>query len=134
MPEGKPRRLWVCWKEPGAAPDASDTILTFLPPSAERRLKLQHAGEVLFAREASLTVRKEARSAYLGAAARLAAVPVSNGKTLRQLLASAGQASQWWYHRVSFKDCEADPTFDRIIALFTIVRVAEERGIHELVL
>jgi hypothetical protein len=134
MAEERSRRLWVCWKEPAGAPDPGDSILTFLLPSSERRLKLQHPGEVLFGREASLAVRKEARSAYLEVAARLAAVPVSDGKTLRQLLASPGQASRWWYHRVSFKDCEADPTFDRIIALFTIIRVAEERGIHELVL
>jgi hypothetical protein len=134
MPEEKPRRLWVCWKEPGVAPDPSDSILTFLLPSAERHLKLQHSGEVVFGREASLAVRKEARRTYLGVAARLPATPLSSGKTVRQLMASPGEASQWWYHRVSFKDCEADPTFDRIIALFTILRVAEDRRIRDLVL
>src|SRR5207244_8624990 len=100
----------------------------------EQRLKLQHSGEVLFGREASLTVRKQARDAYLGVAARLAAVPAVKGKTLRELLASPGQSTRWWYHRVSAKDCEADPTFDRIIALFTIVKVAADRRIRELVL
>src|SRR5437016_486355 len=123
MAEGKPRRLWVCWKEPGAAPDSSDAILTFLLPSAEQRMKVAHRGEVLFGREASLMVRKEARSAYFEVVARLAVLMASNGRT-----------NWWWYHRVSFKDCEADPTFDRLIALFTILQVARERGIHNLVL
>src|SRR2546430_11721947 len=115
-------------------PDPSCLILTFLSPSAEQRLKLRHPGEVLFGREASLTVRKQARDAYLSVAARLAAVPAVNGKTLRQLLTSPGQSSLCWDHRVSAKDCEADPTFDRIIALFTIVKVAGDRGIREIVL
>src|SRR5438105_2156339 len=119
MAEENRRRLWVCWKEPKVAPGPADCILTFLSPSAERRLKLQHPGEVLFAREVSRDIRKSARSAYLAAAARLAVVPAQNGKALRQFLASSGQASRWWYHPVSFKDCEADPTFDRIIAVFT---------------
>ena len=134
MAEEHPRRLWVYWKQPKVTPDPSCLILTFLSPSAEQRLKLQHPGEVLFGREASLTVRKQARDAYLGVAARLAAVPAVKGKTLRQLLASPGQSSLWWYHRVSAKDCEADPTFDRIIALFTIAKVAGDRGIREIVL
>ena len=129
-----PSRLWVCWREANLAPDPGDCILTFLLPSIEQKLKLRHPGEVLFGREASLAVRKEARRAYLLIAARLAAVPVAEGKTLRQLLASPGQSSRWWYHRVSFKDCEVDPTFDRVIALFTIIKVAEERGIGDLVL
>src|SRR5438874_764384 len=134
MAEEHPRRLWVYWKQPKVTPDPSCLILTFLSPSAEQRLKLQHPGEVLFGREASLTVRKQARDAYLGVAARLAAVPAVKGKTLRELLASPGQSTLWWYHRVSAKDCEADPTFDRIIALFTIVKVAGDRGIREIVL
>jgi len=134
MAEEHPRRLWVYWKQPKVTPDPSCLILTFLSPSAEQRLKLQHPGEVLFGREASLTVRKQARDAYLGVAARFAAVPAVKGKTLRELLASPGQSTRWWYHRVSAKDCEADPTFDRIIALFTIAKVAADRGIREIVL
>ncbi len=127
-------RLWVCWQETGISPNPTDSVLTFLLPSAEQRLKAEHSGEVLFGREASLPVRKAARTAYLAIIARLAAVPISNGKTLRQLMASPGRASRWWYHPVSFKGCETDPTFDRIIALFTIVRIARDRGIRDLVL
>ena len=134
MAEERPRRLWVCWKQPKAIPEAGDLILTFLLPSAEHSLHLRYSGRVLFAREASLRVRKQARDAYLRAAARCAAVPVANGKTLRQLLTVTGQSSRWWYHPVSFKDCESDPTFDRIIALFTIAKIADEHSIRDLVL
>ncbi len=128
------KRLWVCWKEPETAPDPSDSVLTFLLPSAEQRLKVRHPGEVLFGREESLPIRQQARSTYLSISARLAAVPGPGGKTLRQLLSRGGKSSQWWYHPVSFKDCETDPAFDRIIALFTILKVAEDRRIRELVL
>src|SRR3989475_11663530 len=134
MAEEHPCRLWVCWKEPKGTPDSGCLILTFLAPSAEQKLKLRHKGEVLFGREASLAVRKQARDSYLRVVAHLAAVPAAKGKTLRQLLASPGQSSRWWYHRVSFKDCEADPTFDLIVALFTIGRVAADRGFRELVI
>lgn len=129
-----PKRLWVCWKEPEGLPDPADSILTFLLPSAEHELKLQHSGEVLFGREASLSIRKQARSLYLSIAARLAAVPAANGRTLRQLLSRPGRSSLWWYHPVSFKECEADPTFDWIIALCTIVKVAEDRKIEDVTL
>ena len=120
--------------EIGALPAGEEERLAALYRPAEEAAVLPALEEVLFGREASLAVRKDARRAYLLIAARLAAVPVAEGKTLRQLLASPGQSSRWWYHRVSFKDCEADPTFDRVIALFTIIKVAEERGIGDLVL
>src|SRR5207247_1436149 len=45
-----------------------------------------------------------------------------------------GECSRWWYHRASFKDCEADPIFNRMIALFTILKIAEERNIRDIVL
>src|SRR5438552_15127997 len=96
MAEEHPRRLWVYWKQPKVTPDPSCLILTFLSPSAEQRLKLQHPGEVLFGREASLTVRKQARDAYLGVVGRLAAVPAVRCKRSRQLLAWPGQSSRWW--------------------------------------
>src|SRR5690349_9863727 len=126
MAEDKSRRLWICWEQPGTAPDPADTILTFLRPSAEQRLKREHPGEVIFGREASSAVRKRARTAYLGIVGHLAPL-------LAPPMAAAGRASRWWYHRVSFKDCEADPTFDRVVALFTILHVANERGIREFV-
>src|SRR5438105_903880 len=127
-------RLWVCWREPTAIPDFADCILTFLLPSIEQRLKLKHPGEVLFGREVSLPIRKQARADYLSISARMAAVPLANGKTLRQRFADSGECSRWWYHRASFKDCEADPIFNRMIALFTILKIAEERNIRDIVL
>lgn len=89
---------------------------------------------MILGREASLSVRKQARRTYLTVVASLAAVPVAGGKSLRQMLARPGQASRWWYHLLSFKDCEVDPTFERIITLFTILAVARARDIQEIVL
>jgi surface carbohydrate biosynthesis protein (TIGR04326 family) len=105
-----------------------------LLPSVEEQLKRRHSGEVILGRKASLSVRKQARQTYLSIAAGLATVPAANGKSLRRTLARPDQASRWWYHLLSFKDCEVDPTFERIIALFTIIEVARNRGIHEIVL
>src|SRR5207244_10860463 len=88
MAEEHPRRLWVYWKQPKVTPDPSCLILTFLSPSAEQRLKLRHPGEVLFGREASLTVRKQARDAYLRPPAPLPALPPLTPNTLPPLLPS----------------------------------------------
>ncbi|MEE8113520.1 MAG: hypothetical protein V3T23_04110, partial [Nitrososphaerales archaeon] len=58
----------------------------------------------------------------------------SSGLTLRQRLTPSGQASLWWYHPVSFKDCEGEPTFQSIIAVMTIRAVAEQCGVSKLIL
>jgi len=127
-------RLLVLWREPSTPPGPTDVILSFLLPSIEEQLKRRHSGEIILGREASLAVRKQARQAYLSIAAGLAAVPAANGKSLRRMLARPDQASRWWYHLLSFKDSEVDPTFERIITLFTIVEVARARGIRDIVL
>src|SRR5262249_18624101 len=112
-------RLWVCWDLPPVKPDPTDTILSFLRPSREDDLKNRHACEVLPAREASLSVRQKAREIYLRIVGRIGATEISDGITLRAALAKPGRTSAWWYHPVSFKDCETDPTFDRLIAIQT---------------
>lgn len=126
---GRHGRLWVCWAKPDALPPGDVPILTFLPPSAEEDIQREHQGPVIFGREAALGVRSEARALYLDLVAKLGLVAREGGPTLRQALARPGEASRWWYHPVSFKDCESSPTFDWIIATLTIRAIAEKYGV-----
>jgi len=126
--------LLVCWKKPRALPEAGGVLLSFLPPSDEEALLRQFIGTLVRAREASREIRAEAGRWYVDCVARLGACQDEAGQTLRQALASAGQASTWWYHPVSFRDSEGDPTFNWILAVHAIEAVADRHGIHRLVL
>lgn len=126
--------LWVCWKKPLTLPEAGGVLLSFLPPSDEEALPAQFAGTLVRAREASRGIRAEAGRWYVDCVARLGACQDETGRTLRQALASAGQTSSWWYHPVSFRDSEGDPTFNWILAVHTIEAVADRHKIHRLVL
>lgn len=125
-------RLWVCWQEPAQLP-GNDLVLSFMPPAAEEELASQHQGPFVRAREASLAVRKEARELYIAMVAQLGVAPCGN-RTLRAALASPGQASRWWYHRAAFKDCESDPTYERIVWIMTIRAIANQERLRRLVL
>lgn len=118
---------------PEAVPPNGSVVLSFLPPSEEVQLQGRF-DTIVYARAASKSVRSEARELYLKLAARAGLIPARPGNTLRHLLARSGEASRWWYHPVSFKDCESDPTFDWIIALLTIRAVAGAHGARDLVL
>ena len=128
------RELWVCWSEPPVLPDGPGWLVSFLPPSIEERVEQVHQGKVIRAREASRGVRAAARELYLNLVAAIGTVRCSSGLTLRQRLTPSGQASLWWYHPVSFKDCEGEPTFQSIIAVMTIRAVAEQCGVSKLIL
>ncbi len=93
-----------------------------------------HRGMVIFARQASREVRHDAREMYINLVARIGVVPYSQGLTWRRALARPNEASRWWYHPVSYKDCESDPTFNSIIAVLTICSVAKKQGLKKLVL
>src|ERR1041385_8080567 len=129
MMAGHNSRLWVCWARPPEQPQSCDTVLSFLRPSCEENLRTEHSCEVVAGREESLSIRSESRETYLRLVARIGTARLSDGMTLRQALGKDKITSSWWYHPVSFKDCEVDPTFDRIIAIKTIRKVADERGI-----
>lgn len=128
------QQLWACWKKPTALPEAGGILLSFLPPADEERLVGEFAGTLIRAREASTEVRAEARCWYLSLVARIGACPDETGRTLRQALASPGRSSRWWYHPVSFRDCESDRTFRHLIAIRTIQTVAARHGAKRLVL
>lgn len=90
-------------------------------------------GKVISGRYESLAVRGEAVASYLAISAQIGIVE-SNSSTFRQALAPLGECSQWWFHPVSFKDCEEHPILEWMISLFVIVKVMENTGAGSLVL
>lgn len=126
--------LWVCWSTPSRMPDENTSVLSFLSPSAEEKIEGNIPGRLIRAREVSLKVRACARKLYIHLVAQIGTVRDAEGRTLRSRLAVAGQASRWWYHLTAFKDCEADPVFQWIIAVLTIEEVARGLGAKHLVL
>jgi surface carbohydrate biosynthesis protein (TIGR04326 family) len=109
-------------------------LLSFLPPAVEEELVAAYGGEVINPRQAAGRVRAEARKLYLDLVASLGTAPFRGNQTWRQALARPGEASRWWYHLTSFKDCESDPAFNRIIALLTIRALTERLQAKKLVL
>lgn len=128
------RTLRVCWLKPAAPPDESDIVLSFLSPSIEQEIRDSFRCPVLSAREASLQVRTLARDLYIDLVARIGIVDSGSGETFRRSICPTGETSPWWYHRVTFKDCEADPIFEWIVAVLTIRQVAKQHGLDRLLL
>lgn len=121
-------RLTVCWTAPSGTP--AGPILSFLPPVAEEELAARASGPFLRAREMRPEDRASARAAYLAVCARAGAARVG-GRTLREDC-SDGAESAWWHHPVSFKDCESDPAFGRMLALSAVARALAETGASEI--
>lgn len=120
-------RLSVCWATPPETP--AGPVLSFLPPVAEESLAARAPGPFLRAREMLPEDRARARDVYLAVSARIGAAQVG-GRTLREEC-SDGSVSAWWHHPVSFKDCESDPAFSHLLALFAITRAMRETGARE---
>ena len=121
-------RLTVCWTTPPEAPKGP--VLSFLSPTAEESLAARVSGPFLRAREMKPSDRAAARADYLGVSARIGAVR-AGGRTLREDC-SDEPVSTWWYHPISFKDCEEDPCFGRLLALRAILSAAAETGASEI--
>jgi hypothetical protein len=121
-------RLTVCWTPPPTAPDGP--VLSFLRPADEEALARRCPGAFLRAREMRPADRARARLDYLGVSARIGAVRAGD-RTLREDC-SDGAVSAWWFHPTSFKDCESDPAFGRLLALRAVLRALEDSGADEL--
>lgn len=100
----------------------------------EAELLEAYGGKVIPARQEAGHIRAEARQIYLDLIASLGTAPYRGNRSWRQTLARPGEASRWWYHLTSFKDCESDPAFNRMIALLTIRSAAERFAPEYLVL
>ena len=118
-------RLTVCWSVPPAAPDGP--VLSFLPPVEEEALARAVKGEFLRARACPPAARAAARDAYVRVSAAAGASAEAGGPTLRTQC--GGNA--WWFHPTSFKDCETDRAFPRLIAIRAILDAAARVGAGE---
>ena len=136
MTKGKSRSatLWVCWQRPKHLPNREEPILSFLPPAMEAELVEEYGGDLINPRQMAGHVRAEARQTYLDLVASLGTVPYKSNQTWRQALARRREASRWWYHPTSFKDCESDLAFNWMITLLTIQAVVERFESGNLVL
>lgn len=104
--------LIACWHDPGTVPRDA-TILSFLGSTDEDSLRRRLPGRVVSARDASRNVRVETRRLYLDLVADV-------GVALRHRVGVVEGASRWWFHPVSFRDCESDPAYDHLVAIQTI--------------
>lgn len=114
-------RLLALWRVPEGPLDGP--VLSFLPPAREEALAERLGPRLIRAREMPAAVRARARADYLTACAAPAARPDAHGKTLRREMSDGG-VSSWWFHPVSFKDCEGDPVFDRVLAARAVLWAA----------
>ncbi len=126
--------LYVCWKYPENFPENNVILLSFLNPAAEEKLKNDFTGTVVSARKIAQEVKDKARTTYIDLIAKVGATPVNEGKTFRQALKRKDGISLWWFHKVSEKNCESDPTFNSIIEILVIISVADTANIKEIVL
>lgn len=124
--------LWVCWEKPATLPTDDAVILSFLKPSVEAELKEQGLTHWISARERVAQIKPRALEIYVDIIAKIGTVLV-NGMTLRQSLCNEGAVSSWWFHKVACKDCESEPTFNQIVQILTIVRIANENQCTRLV-
>lgn len=121
--------LWVCWEKSQTPSPRDVPVLNFLSPSLEADLERECQGDMIRAREASWRIRARANSLYVELVGRIGTAPDSMALSLGQVLTHNGGVSRLAYHRVAFKDCESDPTFQWIIAVLTIRLVAEQYGV-----
>lgn len=129
------KKLWVCWVKPNCLPSENIRILSFLKPSDEENF-IQSISEknLISGRSIAQEVKDEALKLYTDLVAHIGVTKNNNGASLRELLKTNGDNSLWWYHPVSFKDCETDPTFNQIIQILVIDKIASEGNYEKLVL
>lgn len=125
--------LWVCWEKPNVLPGKKDVVLSLLMPGMEAELKEQWPCYFISARERVAEVKQAALDTYREIISGIGTVALENGITLRQALQDKNGVSSWWFHKVACKDCESEPTFNSIIQILTIVRIAQEHQCTHLV-
>jgi surface carbohydrate biosynthesis protein (TIGR04326 family) len=127
-------KLWVCWVKPNCLPSANIRILSFLKPSDEE-IFIQSISEnnLISGRSIAQEVKDDALKLYTEVVAHIGADRIGKNSSLRMLLKSSNGNSLWWYHPVSFKDFETDPTFNRIIQILVIDKIASEDNFENIV-
>ena len=131
---GTNHALWACWNKPSVSIPEADYLLSFLSPQDELDYDQTFYGRLIRAREEFVKIEEEARKNYIDLVAGIGVVPYDKHRTFRQALGGAGKHSRWWWHPVSAKNCEYDPTYFFILSMMTIVSVMRDYGFEKLVL
>jgi surface carbohydrate biosynthesis protein (TIGR04326 family) len=126
--------LWVCWIKPNCLPSENIRILSYLKPSDEEKF-IQSISEknIISGRSIAQEVKDDALKLYTKVVAKIGADRIGKNSSLRMLLKSINGNSLWWYHPVSFKDFEADPTFNRIIQILVVDKIASENNFENII-
>ncbi|MBI4369370.1 MAG: hypothetical protein HY547_03965 [Elusimicrobia bacterium] len=127
------QEFWICWKLPQVEIPKDQPVLAFLSPTEEQEME-RRGVRWINGRRIPPKIRQEALDQYLDMTARLGLAKNSRGQTFRQALGRSGEASSWWYHPASFRDCEADPAFNYLLQIFFIRENIKERKITQLAL
>ncbi|MHB8108765.1 MAG: hypothetical protein ACYDHW_01890 [Syntrophorhabdaceae bacterium] len=127
--------IWICWERPTSLFPPNAIVLSFLKPSDESRILKEISGNAITSGQLiSQEVRDDAVEIYTNLVARVGAGKCHNGTSLREALSTGRGQSLWWYHRVSFKDCETDPAFNRIIEILVIDKITTGNKVGSIVL
>jgi surface carbohydrate biosynthesis protein (TIGR04326 family) len=127
-------KLWVCWVAPNCLPSENIRVLSYLKPSDEEKfIQSISKKNLIFGRSIAHEVKDDALKLYTEVVAHIGADRIGKSSSLRVLLKSINGNSLWWYHPVSFKDFEADPTFNRIIQILIIDKIASEDNFENIV-
>jgi len=105
-----------------------------LSPAKEEELKKKFKGKLISARQVAPKVKNRALKIYIDLISKIGATPIKNDRSLRQELKRKDGVCLWWFHNISHKNCEADPTFSFIVTVLIIITVADSINSKEIVL
>jgi len=128
--------LWVLWKKPSVEIPEDNAVLSFLSPIDENELTESNIKNNFIGREVSQStdIRSKALQLYNQIIAEIGIAPGTRGQTLRQSLLFNNTTSAWWFHPVTSRNTEGDPTFNTILQILTIRKIGTELGVKKIVL
>jgi surface carbohydrate biosynthesis protein (TIGR04326 family) len=129
--------LLVCWNQIDTSDETitSKDILSFLSLTDEEELIKKWHGNFFLSRVVSQEIRDQARKLYVEAVTRIGVTAFGKqNKSFRAHLADNESTSHWWYHNVSFRDCESDAAFNQLIVILTVIKLMNDNRYSNLVL
>ncbi len=102
-------------------------------PAEEQKLTDSFSGTFLSGNREMNPIRETAISLYKELVTRIAATPCHQ-KTLRKILSISETQTSWWYHKVSGRGVEHDPTFNYLLQILTISQIAQREKIDQIAL
>jgi surface carbohydrate biosynthesis protein (TIGR04326 family) len=119
----------ILWAMSGEIP-TSTTVFSFLSPAEEDAYCRAGSREVVTMSRLMDDVGSEAREYYVDMIADAGLFRLPDGRTLRSALHRKGKTSQWWYHPLTFRNSEGEPTYAYLLMILAIVHEAVRRGIR----